>query len=178
MPRHSVGIGEVAVSACEEDVLSILGLGSCVGVALYDPIAMVGGLLHVMLPSACGVPDADAALRYADTGIPEMIRRMEREGAVPTHLQAAIAGGANMFHFGPDSHIRVGEANVAAVEQTLREAGIPIVGADVGGASGRRISLSVRTGEVRVARTGQEPHVLANLGRRGALAEVRRRAAA
>lgn len=139
-----VGIAELR-TAEGRDHLRSSGFGSCVGVALYDLEAGVGGLAHVMLPEA-GDPDRPA--KYADTAVPALVDALRERGA--TDLRAKLAGGSDMFEFSSTDE-SVGERNVAAVEAELGRLGIPVVGRDVGGDHGRSLDLDVATGELLVA---------------------------
>lgn len=128
------------------------GLGSCVGVALYDAVTKVAGLAHIMLPdSQCGLPSSKQG-KFADTAIPALIAKMEETGAQRSRLTAKIAGGAQMFDFPDQVEKSVGDRNVEAVETILAQMGIPILARDTRGRRGRTIffdpncgSLSVRT---------------------------------
>jgi chemotaxis protein CheD len=144
-----VGIAEFRVGA-GDDRLRSSGFGSCVGVALYDPDAGVGGLAHVMLPEA---EDPDRPAKYANTAVPALAAALEARGA--TDLRAKLAGGSDMFEF-TSTDESVGERNVAAVEAALDRAGIPVVDRDVGGDHGRSLEFDVATGELRISSTARD----------------------
>ena len=152
-----------------------LGLGSCVGVALWDAQAQVAGLLHVMLPerptaqeSPCGrraLPAEDDPLtKYADTGVPELVAALGRKGAVPRRLKAAIAGGAMMFKSVSGRGVHIGTRNAEAVEAALRRLNIPLVAQAVGGTAGRTMSLYVDSGRVTAREAGGAETEIAVLG--------------
>lgn len=152
---YKVGMAEAKV-AVAGDSLRTLGLGSCVGVALYDPVLKIGGLLHVMLPVSGGKTELPA--KYVDTGIPYVINQMKEAGAQTRHMIAKLAGGAQMFALTTGSDIvRVGPRNVEAVRQWLQDARIPIIAADVGGSVGRTVELFTDTGtfSIRTAQYGE-----------------------
>ncbi|WP_438317665.1 chemotaxis protein CheD [Sporosarcina sp. FA9] len=129
------------------------GLGSCVGVVLYDERKKIAGLLHVMLPDSGLVKNgAINSAKFADTGIYGLMELLKLEGVRPMALKAKIAGGAQMFQFGSSDTIRIGPRNIEAVKNELKRLSIPIVAEDVGGSSGRTIEfdpltsmLSIRT---------------------------------
>ena len=129
------------------------GLGSCVGVVLYDEMKKIAGLLHVMLPdSSLRRSDKLNPAKFADTGIYALMEMLKAEGARPLTLKAKIAGGSQMFQFGTSDSIRIGPRNVEAVKKELSRLRIPIIAEDTGGSSGRTIefdptssSLSIRT---------------------------------
>jgi chemotaxis protein CheD len=134
----------------EPVVLVTIGLGSCVGVALYDDQTKVGGLAHIMLPEANGLAVTNPA-KFADTALPLLVKKMEELGANPRRLTAKIAGGAQMFRLAqPTEMMRIGERNTEAVLNWLRAAGIRVVAQDTGGSWGRTIELDTSTGELRV----------------------------
>ena len=157
-PRRKVGLSDAAVSA-DGAVLVTSGLGSCLGVALHDPNVGVGGLLHAMLPAADGRPGGPE--KFVVDGIDATVAAMADAGATPDDLRAKIAGAAEMIEFnagGADGS--VGDRNVAAAEAALRDRGIPVVGADVGGDCGRSLRLDTATGALHVSYAGGETIVL------------------
>ncbi len=160
MKQRNVSIGELVVTADKGEVLVAVGLGSCVGVALYDPTSGLAALAHVMLPDSRGERHDT---RFADVAIPAAVEEMTSRGAVKTRIRAAIAGGAAMFNFGPSAHIRIGEQNIQACTRALEALAVPIVASDTGGSSGRTLSLVVATGEVFVKTPGSQAKLLASL---------------
>lgn len=134
-------------------LLKTTGLGSCIGVVVYEPAAKVAGMAHVMLPSSELTRGATFNLaKYADTAIPAMVNEM-----VQTHhinrrnLQAKMAGGAQMFQFtGKSEALRVGPRNAEAVKEVLRTLDIRIVAEDVGGQNGRTIEFNTDNGELMI----------------------------
>ncbi len=125
------------------------GLGSCVGVVLFDRAAGIAGLAHVLLPSAPS--DVANPAKYADTAVPWLLSEMRREGADPRRVQAKLAGGAQMFaSAGKSDILRVGPRNAETVTAALRSLGIPILAADVGGNVGRTIEFDPVTGILQV----------------------------
>ena len=123
-----VGMADLKV-AKPPDGLTTLGLGSCVAVALRDPVTKVGGMIHVMLPDSTNMRGANAnPAKFADTGIAELIRKMEEAGARKTRLTAKIAGGATMFAVSTKCEWgMVGERNVEACKKVLASYRIPIL---------------------------------------------------
>lgn len=151
-----VGIAEGAVIRGPGRLVTT-GLGSCIGVVIYDEAAQVAGLAHVMLPESPS-PETKAPHKYADTAIDWLIRELVRAGASEWRLRAKYAGGAQMFQGVKMEALRVGERNAQAVKKRLAERGIPVAGSDVGGNQGRSLwfdlpscVLCVRTarGDVR-----------------------------
>ena len=149
--ERKVGIGEI-------DVLQTTGvlktlLGSCIGLVLYDRRNCVGGLAHIVLPSASG--SSESLGKYADTALPELIRLIVQMGGKSANLTAKMAGGANMFVTSATN--RIGAQNVSMVESLLKNAGIPVLGRDCGGQRGRRMAFDVQTGNVTVEIVGGPP---------------------
>lgn len=149
-PRQAaivVSLGEVGVGQ-GEDILVTYALGSCVGVALWDPASCVAGLGHVFLPR--GEPDLppDRRSLYADHAVPLLVSRMEEAGARRSRLLAKIAGGANVLPVGGTNTLAVGPRNVAAVREALAAARIPLRAEAVGGRQGRTMWLYAATGRV------------------------------
>ena len=148
----SVAIGQWTVAAAPAKVRTLLG--SCVGVVLYDRAAKLGGLAHIVLPSARGAIDHPG--KYADTAIPALIADFDRRlwGKARARLIAKLVGGANMFQM--DSSLRersglnIGERNQEAIEQILAELTIPVMARDMGGTAGRRLTLDTASGIVTI----------------------------
>ena len=138
MSTVTVGIADLNVVK-GEDILVTYALGSCVGICLYDRLTKVAGLSHIMLPSSAGFAGAaKQPYKFADTAIPLLIQKMRTMGAMPTRIQAKIAGGAQMFEGkGNMALANIGERNVIAVKQELAKARIPIIAQDTGKNYGR-----------------------------------------
>lgn len=155
-----VGMAELKV-AMNSSILKTLGLGSCVGVCVIDPVKRVGGLAHIMLPAMSEYRDKSNPAKYADTAIAMMLEEMERLYAIKSRMVAKIAGGAQMFRFsGASTIMRIGERNVAAVRQELHKHGIPIVAEDTGGSYGRTIEFSCADGSLTIKTIGKGTKVI------------------
>ena len=145
----SVGMADFK-TARSPDILLTAGLGSCIGICIHDPLLKVGGMAHIMLPSASGSLGGNPA-KYADTALILLLKEIAGMGANNSRLRAKIAGGSQMFSFpGKPPVLKIGERNAEAVEQELRKNGIPLLIADVGGSFGRTIHFDVGTGELRI----------------------------
>jgi len=143
--RIKVGIADYAVgTGCALLVTS--GLGSCVGVALYDADAGVGGLAHAMLPEYDGSGDE---AKYVDSVVPALLREMESAGADRGRITAKLAGGSEMFEFTAERG-SIGRRNVEAARRSLAAVGIDVEREDVGGGHGRSLELRVDSGALRV----------------------------
>jgi chemotaxis protein CheD len=152
LPPLVVGVGGLAVADAPERLVTY-ALGSCVGVAAYDPVARCGGLWHVMLPLAQVNPER--ALRepgaFADTGAPAFARALLARGALLRRLRVCIAGGADSAQLGPG--FEIGRRNVVAVRRWLWQQGLLLEGEDCGGAISRTLRLDLSTGAVQVRRS-------------------------
>lgn len=139
------------------DAITTLGLGSCVGVAIYDSTRKIAGLAHVMLPDSRLVRNNSNIAKFADTGIVACVDMMLKNGASRIGLTAKIAGGAQMFAFGSNNDmLRIGERNVEATKRKLRELGIRILAEDTGKNYGRTIEFYPETGELLIKAVGRE----------------------
>lgn len=156
--RRKVGLSDARV-ATDGEVLVTSGLGSCLGIALYDPTANVGGLLHAMLPAAEGRTGVDQ--KYVVEGVDALVGDLADAGADPTGLRAKLAGAAEMIEFdmGADTD-SVGTRNVAAAEAALADHQIPIVDSDTGGDRGRSLRFDAVDGTLSVSYAGGETTVL------------------
>ncbi len=138
------------------DTITTLGLGSCIGIALWDSTTKIGGLAHVMLPDSTRIRNNTNVAKFADTGITELVRQMERLGVQRKRMVAKIAGGARMFEVsGKTSVGNIGEKNALASKAKLRELGIRLVAEDTGLNYGRTVELDCSTGDYIIKAVGK-----------------------
>jgi chemotaxis protein CheD len=148
MRERVIGVAQWAVDAGDA-VLVTLGLGSCVAMALHDPAAKAGALVHLLLPSASMSLDRANPARCAETALPLLLRELAAVGARRDRLTARLVGGASMF--GPSPGLPpMGKRNVTAARQVLAAAQIPVVGEDVLGGHGRSVFFYVEDGRIEV----------------------------
>jgi chemotaxis protein CheD len=135
-----------------EDVLITIGLGSCVAIVLHDPVARVGGMAHVLLPSpALSRQDGNLA-KFPQTAIPRLVELMGQQGGSVRRMTARLVGGASMFaSLAAPGTIQMGERNVVASRQALYQQGIALAGEATGGDYGRTVRLWVADGRVEVS---------------------------
>lgn len=151
-----VGMADLKVCV-SPDGLTTLGLGSCIGIAIVDPVTKIGGLAHVMLPDSTAIRENSNLAKFADTGIEELVRQMTAKGAVKSRMVAKIAGGAQMFSFSNNSDLlRVGDRNAEASRKKLAELGIPLLSEDTGDCYGRTVIFYPETGEFLIKSVGRE----------------------
>lgn len=153
-----VGMADLKVCV-SPDSITTLGLGSCVGIALRDPVTKIGGLAHIMLPDSTSIRNNSNIPKFADTGIEELVKQVTLKGANRNRLVAKIAGGAQMFAFGSNSEaVRVGERNVQAVKKKLAELKIPILAEDTGKNFGRTVIFFPETGDFVIRAVGKSEY--------------------
>lgn len=158
-----IKVGMADLKTCiSPNGVTTLGLGSCVGIAIRDPAVKVGGLAHIMLPDSTAIRNSHQNIaKFADTGIDELIRQMEALGAKKSRLVAKIAGGATMFNFqGTSDLLQVGDRNVAATKEKLKQLGIPILAEDTGANFGRTVTFYPETGEFHIKTVGKSTKVI------------------
>lgn len=149
-----VGMSECKVSQ-NPVTLVCIGLGSCVAVALYDSIHRVGGLVHIMLPTATGNAGRLRPAKFADTGIEFMLKRMAWYGCHAAGITAKIFGGATVLVSREEnSAMSIGRRNIEAVRKELAKRNIRIVHEEVGGSSGRTIIFNIENGSVTIRKAG------------------------
>ncbi len=142
-------------SAHHPCMITTLGLGSCVGVALYDASTKIVGLAHVMLPSSEQAKNNTNRAKFADTAIVKLVEDMVRLGAHRDRITAKLAGGAQMFAFSQGSDLmRIGYRNVVASKEKLKELNIPVVSEDTGGNYGRTIEIYSDDGRLMIKTIG------------------------
>lgn len=140
----------------DADVLITLGLGSCVGIILYDLSAKKAGMAHIMLPSSKEIKNNSNIAKFADTAIEAMLSDLEKLGLSKNKLKAKIAGGSQMFKVAiKNENLNIGKRNVLAVKAKLEELKIPIIAEDVMGNHGRTIEFDCSTGELLIKTVGK-----------------------
>ncbi len=157
-----IKVGMADLNTCvSPDGITTLGLGSCVGIAIRDPLTKIGGLAHVMLPDSTEIKNNSNIYKFADTGIEELVRLLVEKGASRARLVAKIAGGAQMFAFQNKSDlVRVGERNVQASKKKLAELKIPILAEDTGENFGRTVIFYPETGDYVIRTAGKPERVI------------------
>lgn len=153
----TVKVGMADLNICKApDMITTLGLGSCIGIAVYDPVLKIGGLAHIMLPDSTQMRNNSNIAKFADTGIEELVKRVVMAGANKKRLVAKIAGGAKMFQVSGLSTVgNVGERNAQASRAKLKQLGIPLLAEDTGLNYGRTVELYPETGEFRIKAVGK-----------------------
>ena len=160
--KLTVGVADLRVSANPEDILITHALGSCLGIVVYDPVAVVGGLLHVMLPLSTIDPDKarDNPCTFVDTGVPRLFVECYRLGAVKQRMVVKVAGGACVQQStNGDDYFQIGKRNIVMLRKLLWRNGVLLSAEDVGGTHSRTLSLHVGTGQVLV-RSGNSEYEL------------------
>ncbi|MCG8408372.1 MAG: chemotaxis protein CheD [Phycisphaerales bacterium] len=151
---HTIGIAGVKVVKSPEKIRTVLG--SCIGVALYDRVAKIGGMAHVMLPSS-SLGKGDKG-KFADTAVDWLLDDVLKAGADKKRVTAKITGGASMFGTQVDSGI--GDKNAKAVKDRLSHHSVRLAAEDIGGTKGRKMQLDPGTGQVEVQVIGADPKVI------------------
>lgn len=159
-----IKVGMADLKTClSPNGITTLGLGSCVGVAIRDPSTKIGGLAHVMLPDSQAIKHGNLNVaKFADTGIVELVNQMEKLGAKRSRMVAKIAGGATMFSFqGSNSTMgQVGQRNVEATKEKLKELKIPILAEDTGANYGRTVIFYPETGAFHIRAVGKPESII------------------
>jgi chemotaxis protein CheD len=148
--RVVVGVGDMSVSNNPAITLSTYALGSCVGIAAYDPVAKAGGLLHIMLPESAISPEKAATqpAMFADTGLPLLLRALAGLKADPTRLRVLLAGGASVLCTA-DS-FKIGAKNSQMTMTFLAQNKLPVRYSELGGTINRTLHFDVGTGAITV----------------------------
>ena len=152
-----IKVGMADLKICKApDALTTIGLGSCIGIAIYDPSTKISGLAHIMLPDSTAIRNNSNIAKFADTGIQKLYDDMLKAGANKARLVAKIAGGAKMFEMpGSATGINVGERNAEASRTKLKQLGVKLVAEDCGLNFGRTVELYSETGEYYIKAVGK-----------------------
>lgn len=152
-----MGVADMKVSGTRGDLIITHALGSCLGIAVYDPVACVGGLLHAMLPLST-IDPAKAQknpFMFIDTGFPRLLVECFMNGAQKQRLEVRVAGGANSQERGQDDFFQIGKRNLIILRKLLWKDGLLLKSYDVGGSNSRTMSLEIGTGRVTIKSGGQ-----------------------
>ncbi|TCK97917.1 chemotaxis protein CheD [Natranaerovirga hydrolytica] len=157
-----IKVGMADLKTCKTpDILTTLGLGSCVGIVLYDPSKKIAGLAHIMLPDSTQIRNNSNKAKFADTAIDVLIDEMISMGARKDRLVAKLAGGAQMFSFNSSNDLmKIGLRNAEASKKILKALNIRILSEDTGENYGRTIEFNSDNGELLIKTIGKEPKTI------------------
>lgn len=152
-PADSVDIpmGGLALVTADKPILQTF-VGSCVAVCIYDSVAKIAAMAHVMLPkNNTQNQNPQPEGKFADVALKIMLERLIASGAKPGRLKAKMAGGANVFqNEGKSNMFNIGVRNVEIIKTTLAENKIPIISEDVGSKHGRWVIFDVNSSEMKI----------------------------
>ena len=159
--KHTVGIADMKISASADDEIITHALGSCLGITVYDPVAGVGGLLHVMLPNSAidAAKAVQCPLMFVDTGVPALFKECYKFGAMKERMIVRVAGGACLNGHEGDDFFNIGKRNFTMLRKLLWKNGVLLDAYDVGGSVSRMMSLRMGSGQVTI-RTNNDVRTL------------------
>jgi chemotaxis protein CheD len=151
-----VGLGEIKLSNSATDVLVAYGLGSCLGISMYDPVAHIAGMVHAVLPSCDTEGEkTEACAKYVCCGIDVLLQKMTQAGAARNRLVVRMAGGANMLSTTNFSDVmNIGQRNIESARRKLSELKFSVAGEEVGGNTGRTVRFYVADGRMAIRMMG------------------------
>lgn len=157
-----IKVGMADLKICKApDALTTIGLGSCIGIALYDPSTKITGLAHIMLPDSTAIKNNSNIAKFADTGIQKLYDDMIAAGANKLKIVAKIAGGAKMFELsGSSNAINVGERNAQASRDKLKALGIKLLAEDCGLNFGRTVEIYSENGNYLIKSVGKDVKII------------------
>ncbi len=168
---HIVGVADMKVSAEPGDTISTHALGSCLGIAIHDPEAVVGGMLHAMLPLS-SIDPALAAKNpwtFIDSGVPLLFKECYKHGAKKERIIIVVAGGASLQQCKEEDYFQIGERNLVVLRKLLWKNGLLMKAHDVGGNISRTMSLEIGSGDVIVKSNGTEKRLYSGRKSPGAI---------
>ncbi len=143
------------------DKITTIGLGSCVGVVLYDKQTKQAGLIHVMLPDSTKIRNNENKYKFADTGMDCLVAEMKKKGSLISNLRAKMAGGAMIFNFSTKNDLgSIGDQNAEAVRKKLAYYGIKLVAEDCGKNCGRTVIFDPQTFDYEIVTAGRQRHII------------------
>ena len=154
--KYIIGVADMKISAQPGDQLVTYALGSCLGITIHDPVAHVGGLLHVMLPLSTIDPAkaTENPSMFVDTGVPRLFLACYQIGAQKQRLIVKVAGGASVHGDEADDHFQIGKRNFVMLRKLLWKNGVLLQAHDVGGSHSRTMTLIIGSGEVTLKTQG------------------------
>lgn len=151
-----VRMADAAICKAPEKITTI-GLGSCIGLVIYDPVSKVCGLLHAMLPDSTKIRNNSNRLKFVDSGIEDMLKQIIQAGGNQKRLVAKLAGGAAMFDFVEENDVTsIGHQNAETAKKMLKQLGIPLLAEDTGKNYGRTVIFDPASGELEIRIVGQQ----------------------
>ena len=151
-----IRVGMADMNICRApDRITTLGLGSCIGLVLFDVGSATCGLIHIMLPDSSITKANYNPAKFADTGITELVKRLTQSGVRFGSLCAKMAGGARMFSVSGNDVQSIGDKNREAVTDILKKQGIPLISSDCGGTYGRTIEFDPATFRLKIKAIGK-----------------------
>jgi chemotaxis protein CheD len=144
--KYIVGVSDMKISNQAGDVIVTHALGSCIGIAIHDPRACVGGIIHYMLPLS-KVDEQKAAQNpymFGDTGIPQFFKEAYALGASKEDLRVVMAGGAQVFE--QQDFFDIGKRNAVVARKSFWKNNVMIAAENIGGHLPRTLYLEVGTG--------------------------------
>lgn len=159
---ETIRVGIADFKLCKSpDTITTIGLGSCVGIVLYSMTSEWCGMLHIMLPSSKEISNNSNRLKFADSGLEDMIQALKEKNVNVNSLHAKIAGGATMFQFtGSPMMESIGTRNVKSVKDLLEELNIPLEAEDTGADYGRTIVFDPSNKSLIVRSAGKKEILL------------------
>lgn len=148
-----VGLADMKIAQASARLVT-RGLGSCLGITIYDPLKKIGAMTHAMLPDIDKARIKSNPARFVNSVIRKAVEELEKLGSSRVHLVAKLFGGAHMFTFiASDSILNVGQRNIEVAQAVLKELGIRAAAQEIGGTFGRTIELNLENGKVLVKTT-------------------------
>ena len=154
---YHVGMADLVVVSAPAKLIT-LGLGSCIGLVIFDPTAKIAGMAHIMLPDSHGSKGKEKVGKFADIAVPAVVDEMIKKGATKSRMKAKMAGGAQMFALPgtPTDFLAVGSRNIKETTAMLAKLGIPLVASDTGGNKGRSVEFSTTTWMLAIKTLGKK----------------------
>ena len=154
---YHVGMADLVVLSAPAKLVT-LGLGSCIGLVIFDSVAKIAGMAHIMLPDSRGSKGTEKIGKFADIAVPTVVDEMIKKGASKARMKAKIAGGAQMFALPGTStdFLAVGSRNVKETTSILSKLGVPLVASDTGGNKGRTVEFSTTTWMLAIKTLGKK----------------------
>lgn len=153
--KYVVAVGDMKLGG-HADTLVTHALGSCLGLAVYDPLARVGGLLHAMLPLSKINPEKAGVnpFMFVDTGVPRLFKEIYALGGVKGRLVVKAVGCGEPL--GKNEMFKIGQRNYTVLKKLLWKNGVMLSAEDVGGSASRTVYFDLTTGRTLIGSKGDK----------------------
>ncbi|MEM9443893.1 MAG: chemotaxis protein CheD [Verrucomicrobiota bacterium] len=148
-----VGVADGKFTNQKDGTITTYALGSCLGITLYDRARLLGGLIHIMLPTPKEGASTAKVFMYLEKGLPIALQKFQSAGSRVSQLECKVFGGARVMQ--ADNYFSIGDKNIEKCRQMSQQTGLKVSVWEVGGQLNRTIKFQMSDGKVKVRTPGK-----------------------